>query len=113
MLSGMNIQYLFIENDNWSGNSYIDNLKIYDAATAGVNDIKKSLFSVFPNPTADFLNVASKSKVESAQVYDLSGKAVKVSVANNQIDVRNLAKGSYVVKIQTAEGASTQKFIKK
>ncbi|KFC21679.1 T9SS type A sorting domain-containing protein [Chryseobacterium sp. FH1] len=106
---------LVIANDNYDalGAAFVDNVRLYDSATAGVNDIKKSAFSVFPNPTADFLNVATKSKVESAQVYDLSGKAVNVSVSNNQIDVRNLAKGSYVVKIQTAEGTSTQKFIKK
>lgn len=106
---------LAMTNDNYDalGAFYIDNVKLYDGALAGVNDIKKSAISVFPNPTADFLNIASKSKVESAQIYDMSGKAVNVTLSNNQVDVRNLAKGSYVAKIQTAEGTTTQKFIKK
>ncbi|TDX87159.1 T9SS type A sorting domain-containing protein [Epilithonimonas xixisoli] len=73
----------------------------------------KASVSVYPNPTSDFLKFDTKSKVESVQVYDMAGKAVSVQVLNNQIDVRNLAVGSYVVKIQTAEGSSTQKFIKK
>ena len=82
--------------------------------TLSVEDIKsKNTFSVFPNPTADFLNISTKAKVDNVQVYDMSGKMVKATLSNNQVDVRNLAKGSYVVKIQTAEGSSTQKFIKK
>ena len=92
-------------------------LQIYNLGyleTLSVEDIKsKNTFSVFPNPTADFLNISTKAKVDNVQVYDMSGKMVKATLSNNQVDVRNLAKGSYVVKIQTAEGSSTQKFIKK
>ena len=68
--------------------------------------------SISPNPTSDYLNF--NSKVQSVQIVDASGRNVSSSkVVNNQIDVRNLAKGIYFVKFQTEKGVQTEKFIKK
>ena len=67
--------------------------------------------SLYPNPTADYLNFSAK--VKSAQIFDAAGRNVSSSKAtNNQIDVRNLAKGVYVVKFETENGTQTEKFIK-
>lgn len=92
------------------------NLKATDVVNLlAVNDVVKSKVSVavYPNPTSDFLKFDTNLKVDAAQVFDVSGKSVDVKVLNNQIDVRNLAKGVYLIKISTVDGISTQKFIKK
>lgn len=98
--------------------SYLGSVKIeardgVDLLSVGDVVATKASVSVFPNPTSDFLKFESKSKVDAVKVFDMAGKAVNVQVLNNQVDVRNLVKGTYVVQIQTAEGTSTQKFIKK
>lgn len=111
------------DNNTLASTGLFDDVQIFstddvynlgELQTLSVKDIKSNnTFSVFPNPTADFLNISTKAKVDNVQVFDMSGKMVKATLSNNQVDVRNLAKGSYVVKIETAEGTSTQKFIKK
>lgn len=68
--------------------------------------------SISPNPTSDYLNF--NAKVKSVQIIDAAGRNVSsAKVANNQVDVRNLAKGVYIVKFETENGTQTEKFIKK
>ena len=69
--------------------------------------------SVYPNPTSDVLKFDTTSKVNAVQIYDASGKSVNAQLSNNQLDVRKLQNGVYLIKITTEEGVSTQKFIKK
>lgn len=80
--------------------------------TAVVGQIGKVEISLYPNPTSDYLNFSAK--VKSVQIFDAAGRNVSAGKAvNNQVDVRNLAKGVYMVKFETENGTQTQKFIKK
>jgi len=118
-----NIQVLAVPNTTVTANSVasailFDNISLKATNVVdllAVNDVVKSKTSVavYPNPTSDFLKFDTNLKVDAAQVFDVSGKSVDVQVLNNQIDVRNLAKGVYLIKISTVDGVSTQKFIKK
>ena len=75
-----------------------------------IGDVK---LSVYPNPATDVLTVNSASKVKAAKVYDVTGKQVNASVQGNQIDVKNLAKGVYILNVSTEKGSESVKFIKK
>lgn len=93
-------------------------LTAVNAATLGVvtvGEIEKTAnVSIYPNPTADYINVKSTSKVISVNVVDLSGKSVvSKKSADSQIDVRNLTKGTYIITVETDNGTETKKFIKK
>jgi len=101
--------------DNYDGLGaiYWDNIKV-NAEDLAVSDIKKGAFSVYPNPATDVLKFNSTAKVESVQIYDLSGKAVSANYADGQVNVSTLAKGVYVVKVKNVDGTtSSSKFIKK
>ena len=67
--------------------------------------------SVSPNPTSDYLTIGGK--VQSVEIADASGRKVSAKVINNVVDVKNLAKGVYVIKFVTERGTQTEKFIKK
>lgn len=68
--------------------------------------------TVSPNPTSDFLSF--NKDVKSVQIFDVSGRnTANYKIVEGKIDVRNLSKGSYLIKLETAEGAQTTKFIKK
>lgn len=97
------------DNSNFIG---IDTFSVTRPALA-VSDASKSKNAVYPNPATDVLNVDSASKISSVQIFDMSGKKVAAELVGNKVDVKNLAKGSYVIKIQDQDGTSTQKFIKK
>lgn len=70
--------------------------------------------NIYPNPSSDFVNVKSSSKIQSVSIVDVSGKVVSNNkLINNQIDVRNLPIGSYIINIQTEGAVQSKKFIKK
>jgi len=92
--------------------SGFDNIKSSATSTdpfLAVSDVaKKSAVSVYPNPATDVINVKSDSKIAQVSIYDASGKAVKTSVETT-INVKDLAKGTYVVSIKYADGSTESK----
>lgn len=74
-----------------------------------------SKLTLYPNPVADQLFLSSSDqKIANVAIYSLTGALVKSSSKEvESIDVSNLNTGSYLVKITTDQGTSTQKIIKK
>jgi len=75
-------------------------------------------FSVHPNPAKTTLNIESKSQmeIESLSIYNLSGQlVVQIPTANGikNIDVSNLKPGIYFLRIDSDQGVSNTKFIKR
>jgi hypothetical protein len=62
-------------------------------------------FTIYPNPTSDVLNIKlrkdiNENDIQGVSIYDLKGSLViKTSDFKSTIDIKNLSKGSYVVKI--------------
>nr|WP_321411707.1 T9SS type A sorting domain-containing protein [uncultured Carboxylicivirga sp.] len=64
----------------------------------------------YPNPVVDFLYLINTSQNVNYEVYSLSGALVKSGSINaNKIDVSNLFKGVYLIKVDS----QVTKFIKK
>lgn len=66
----------------------------------GVSELEKDNVKIYPNPTADFIYVKlnSKSKIEGAEIYDLSGKLVfRTKLDSEQLDLRQLQQGVYMI----------------
>ncbi len=80
----------------------------------GVNDNLLSQISIFPNPTQDLLNVTVPStvKVNSAVLYDVLGKNTGLQLVNGTINTSSLARGVYILNLQTDRGALTEKIVK-
>ena len=81
----------------------------------GVGNNELSQVSIFPNPASDVLNIKTPATVEvnSVAIYDVLGKRSNVSLANGQINVANLAKGVYILSLETSAGTLTEKIVKK
>lgn len=97
--------------------SGFDNIKTSATNTdpfLAVSDVaKKSALTVYPNPATEVVNVRSDKKIDSVSIYDAAGKVVKTT-AETTINVQNLAKGSYIVNINYADGSKeSTKVIKK
>lgn len=98
-------------NDQSGNRVIIDDLSWTCYTTAGTNDVatNKNAISISPNPVKNNeLNVfgANLSKIESAQIYDFTGKVVQ-SIAqpfksSAKIKLNNLPKGVYILKAGTA-----------
>lgn len=66
---------------------------------------------VFPNPTTGLLHVNSPS-LQRIEVVDLGGRKVMES-KNNSVDLSNLPKGHYLIRIVTSCGTSVRRVVKK
>jgi len=114
-----------IVNDTAAGNTVANtagvdlwNVEFSNNATLSVEDTKeategKLFVSIYPNPTSDILNIKTDSKINSVSVVDLTGRKINVKLDGDKVDVRNLPAGTYLINIETKDGVSTEKFIKK
>ena len=68
---------------------------------------------IYPNPTADFITIKTDEKIKLVTIFDIMGRKMEAQLAGNVIDVRDLEAGTYIINIETTNGRSTEKFIKK
>lgn len=84
----------------------------------GVTEIINSKnLQVFPNPVKDVLNfrMANNLKVESIELYDMTGKKVNTinAKATDGLNVSNFSKGIYILKVKGSDGVVyVQKILK-
>ncbi|WP_426473707.1 T9SS type A sorting domain-containing protein [Chryseobacterium balustinum] len=72
----------------------------------GVSELEKDNVKIYPNPTADlvYVKLNSRSNIESAEIYDLSGKLVlKTKLESDKIDLRNLPQGVYMIVFKNSD----------
>lgn len=93
------------------GSSFAWTLKGSPALSVKENKVSK--ISVFPNPARDFvtLKIPSHIQVEQASLYSVLGKKINVTLANNRIDVAHLARGLYILNLESSAGTWTEKLI--
>ena len=93
-------------------NTYTTNVQNV-LATAEINS-KANAVSVYPNPVQDILFIKSKDPVIKAEIYDAAGRVLKsVSVKDHSVNVSELAKGNYIIRLSTKDQTIIEKFIKK
>jgi Secretion system C-terminal sorting domain len=92
------------------------------SSTLGVADIMlntkdimlNTKIAVYPNPTRGLLNVApSDYTIEQISVYSVTGKQLRAfNRPTKLVNLRNLLKGVYFIRIKTDKGALTKKIVK-
>ena len=102
------------------GEILFDNIKLtlLDSSdnVLSINDIEDISFILYPNPAINQINIQSKSNIENLSIIDLMGRTVKQQIPNSNessLDVSDLSKGIYLVKLNFGEKESVTRFIKK
>lgn len=108
----------FVTNGGTTGaNSDIIGIDTFsvDRSTLAVNEVasKKSSLSLFPNPTTDFITLKTDAKINAVSVVDIMGRKLNVKLDGNKVNVQSLPSGTYLINIETKDGISTEKFVKK
>ncbi|MGV0923413.1 T9SS type A sorting domain-containing protein [Empedobacter tilapiae] len=84
-----------------------------DSQNLSINELDKITFDIFPNPATDLITIKSSENINNIKIYSLNGLLIK-NVSNiSSINIKDLAKGSYIINISTRKGFHSQKFIKK
>ena len=85
-------------------------ISVYDD-TLGDNDMEIVHLEIYPNPVSEVLFVKTTDRVDAISIYNMLGQEVLRST-ETQIDVRNIPKATYVVKVEIGERIGSLIFIK-
>jgi len=98
-------------NSNGKEVEHTLNLTVTSLSTR--EQVKKLDFQIYPNPVSEVLSLKTTEKIKEVRIFDTTGRALPTQEQNGSVDVRNLEKGIYILKVQTDKNNYTQKFIKK
>lgn len=113
--AGQNVKVYFREFTQ-TANTYflVDNIKIIQQSALGTSEAKlNSDIGIHPNPTSDYVQLKSKSKITKAEVFDMIGRKMDTGFNDDKIDVKDLQPGTYMIKMTEGNKTYSQKLIKK
>nr|WP_295706848.1 T9SS type A sorting domain-containing protein [uncultured Lacinutrix sp.] len=80
-----------------------------------VNEFSKDTFKIYPNPVQGNLLTIENKQNTTYEIYNVLGKKVlkgNITPSDNKVNVSNLSKGVYILKLQSKNGTVTKKLIK-
>lgn len=111
--ANVKIRFQYVAND--ADAISIDDIQVLGSATLGTHEAvskSKAVLTLYPNPTNGEINIKTDQKIKSTSVIDMTGKSL-LQNDSDQADLSSLPKGTYLVKINFADGStSTRKVIK-
>lgn len=92
-------------------NTYTTTVQNILGTTETTKDDKS--FSIYPNHVTDVLLIKSNDKVLKSEVYDSSGRIMMTTgIKDNSLNVSQLPKGNYIIKLYFKDKTAAKKFIK-
>lgn len=77
------------------------------------NKSMNSSFNLFPNPSNKYIKIDTHYLSYNIQIFDELGKDIRsIEINNNIINIKNLPKGIYFLKLNSEEKTFSKKFIK-
>ncbi len=90
----------------------LQNASAYSNMPTSFKNTEVSNLCIYPNPTKDYFMISCAAKTHVA-IYDLKGRMLLNELANGKpIDIRSLAKGIYVLKVQSEGKQVVGKLVK-
>lgn len=81
----------------------------------GINDPEADSFTISPNPATDIVKISANFTIRSVQVIDITGKVIRTETSDDSfttIDVGDLSKGFYFIKVKSDSFTKVKKLIK-
>ena len=103
-----------------------DNIKVTalssvppEVINLSTNEVLSNSFNLYLNPASNVVNITNNENmlVNQVAIYDTAGKLINTQNFNEQIEIQlnveNLANGTYMLHLQTNEGTAVKKLVKK
>lgn len=98
-----------------AGQSRTDTFNTCPAGTLSIVDNELGVIEIYPNPFVDRISVYTEEAIQVVRIYDLTGRMVQQATPNNtnfNLDVADLSKGIYLLKLNAGDKEATAKLIK-
>jgi len=82
----------------------------------GLNDQSIEGLVIYPNPTANILNLDAATPISNVEIVNVLGQVLIFESSNStisNIDVSALSKGTYFIKVTSDNNAKVLQFLKK
>ena len=99
-----------VDNSNFKSEELISDAPF---GSTNINNIENNI-SIYPNPTTNFITINAEN-ITSVKIINITGKIIssyEVTDNSTTIDLSNIEKGIYFVKINTENSTYTKKIIK-
>jgi hypothetical protein len=83
------------------------------AETLSTSILELESTKIFPNPVTDYISVTSPLDIHRAEIFDLTGKRLLTTHSIENIKVKFLQKGIYIIRLFSDSGFTNKSFIKK
>ena len=123
--------WTYVELPNGQFDSIVFNLSSSDVGAFGMNtpayfcidnvgnyplsavEISKNKFSVYPNPSSNFINLKSLENKDEymISIFDIFGKEI-IHNLKLKIDISYFVKGQYIMKIEAKNGVINERILK-
>ncbi len=81
--------------------------------TLGIEKKEINSFSIYPNPTSNFININSEIPVNKIEIFNINGQKLMEEFDNKTIEVTELKSGLYFIKFEIENKKYIKKVIKK
>jgi len=116
-ISSPNTTYTIAEWDSFPVDTSGD-LGTHTFSTLSIQELIPSLFNVYPNPATKnhvTISVANNQEINAVQFYNLMGQLViniqQPTLIYNKVEINDIPKGMYIVKIANKNAYSTKRLI--
>jgi hypothetical protein len=79
-------------------------------AVVGTKDFNNQKVVLYPNPSKGIINIENKN-LDKIVIYDLSGRIIREMKPQPQIDLSNISKGVYIIKLISGTKTLVDKII--
>ncbi len=90
----------------------VEDYAVKISETLAVTDVKRNNISVYPNPAVDMINISNVSSKTKFEIYSVGGQLVNQGTTDGKVNVSKLAKGVYILSLESNGEKSQTKFIK-
>ena len=108
--SGYNVDWKEIYYETEPGKT------ILVGAVSLVNNVEKKHFSIYPNPTSEYIAITGVQNITKIEIYNSLGVRVReitVTNPNELYDIRDLSNGIYIVRVHQGNKSYTRQMVKK
>jgi hypothetical protein len=81
------------------------------SSSTDIDEVLESI-KIFPNPTANSLNISSNLKFDKIEIIDQLGKVYHFNNTSNKLILNELVKGIYIINLYYKEAIYSKKFTK-
>jgi len=93
-------------------NMVIDYVRVYQNTGLSVDEVFANKFSVYPNPTTNYINIKSEIDIDRVKLYNSLGQVVlQKNQHATQLNVDNLNSGLYILKIHSGSKVVIKKVL--